>query len=116
MRPDYRKYIYFIRRADGEGPIKVGCSCVPKRRLIAITQWSPYPLTILASAPGEHWMERKLHRHFASSRSHFEWFHPTQELLSAIALIAQGADFYSAVAFTAPPDKYELRELAKVAA
>lgn len=77
--------VYFIRRADGVGPVKIGCSSVPEMRLECFQNWSPEPLCVLAYVPGSFLDEQRLHRQFASVRLHSEWFEPVPELLSLVA-------------------------------
>lgn len=81
--------VYFIRRADGEGPIKIGCSDVPDERLYVFATWHPYKLEILAAAPGGFDQENALHRYFDGSRVHGEWFEPTPELEWIIAQVKE---------------------------
>lgn len=78
-------YVYFIRRSDGEGPIKIGCSSTPETRLKQLTAWAPYPLAILATIPGDEGLEWRFHAAFAASHRHGEWFDPTPRLLLTIA-------------------------------
>lgn len=75
--------IYFLGPVGG-GPVKIGCSVLPLRRRDELQYWSPYPLEILTSAPGDMRDERRMHAHFRSSWSHGEWFKPTPELYALI--------------------------------
>lgn len=84
------KRIYFFRPAGAVGPIKIGCSHFPDVRLKAFAKWSPTPLELIVSAPGSKDLERYLHRRFAASRSHLEWFFVSDDLLKAIARIVAG--------------------------
>lgn len=79
--------IYFMRRADGVGPVKIGCSKWPEQRLQALQIWSPEPLEIVAAVAGTFADETRLHREFAEHRLHGEWFEATPRVLSAIARI-----------------------------
>lgn len=106
------KSIYFLRRKDGTGPIKIGCSSSPNRRLYDFGLWSPYPLELLAQVPGTHEIERKLHRHFADSHSHSEWFFPTPELVEAIRQIASGTPVAVAVDLTVERGRIRQRKAA----
>jgi transposase-like protein len=87
-KPSATGLVYFMRRADGVGPIKIGCSAWPERRLSALQIWSPHPLEIVASCQGAFADERRLHRQFADCRLHGEWFEATPELLATIARVA----------------------------
>lgn len=80
--------IYFMRRADGVGPIKIGCSRTPERRLRAMQIWSPEPLEILASVPGDFSDEQRLHRDLADYRLHHEWFEASRKVLAVVATAA----------------------------
>lgn len=83
-------FVYFIRRADGEGPVKIGCSQEPQNRLLALTAWSPYVLAIVASIPGDEALERRFHARFSAQHSHREWFSPSPELTLVMAQVAAG--------------------------
>jgi hypothetical protein len=85
------KHIYFLRPVGHEGPIKIGCSAWPADRLRVIAHWSPIPLELAAHALGDHTLERALHRKFAATRSHKEWFLASDELTAGIAAVAAGA-------------------------
>jgi hypothetical protein len=85
------KYIYFMRATSGEGPIKIGCSDKPRRRLIGCTIWSPVPLSIIAQTEGGFFHERAIHDKFASLRLHGEWFTASDELEAFVAAITAGS-------------------------
>jgi len=82
-------YIYFLRPVGASGPVKIGCSEMPARRLQTIARWSPVPLEIAAMVPGGLSIESWLHNRFAASRSHLEWYSATPELT---ALIREAAE------------------------
>ena len=90
--------IYFMRPVGQVGPIKIGCSRWPDHRLRDISNWSPLPLELIATGPGNFKLERALHDKFADSRSHKEWFHPNDILLGAIAKVADGTSIEEAFA------------------
>lgn len=81
-------YVYFMRRADGVGPIKIGCSKVPIHRLEAHQHWSPEILEIVATVEGGFTDEQRLHRQFASYRLHGEWFEASRPVLATVAKAA----------------------------
>lgn len=83
-------YVYFVRRQDGEGPVKIGCSEAPERRLQALMCWAPYPLALIATIPGDEELEHRFHNRFAAQHSHREWFHPSLELTQTIVAIRAG--------------------------
>lgn len=76
--------VYFIQRATGTGPIKIGCSASPEARRKQLGVNLKVELKILASAPGSYAEERSLHRQFSAHRITGEWFEPTDELVRLI--------------------------------
>lgn len=80
--------VYFMRRADNVGPVKIGCSAQPLDRLDQMQAWSPEPLTIVTSAPASFRTEQRLHRQFDHLRLHGEWFEAAQPLLALISRVA----------------------------
>lgn len=86
------KTVYFLRPIGKNGPIKIGCSMHPIKRLRTVEIWSPQKLEIAASAPGSHFHENALHHRFANQRLHGEWFKASAELTALIdSVIATGA-------------------------
>jgi hypothetical protein len=83
-------FVYFIKPIGMDGPIKIGCSKRPMGRLANLTLWSPSPLEILATIPGDAFLERKLHVYFASAHLHSEWFAASPELQALIAGLING--------------------------
>lgn len=96
------KHVYFIRRADGLGPIKIGCSRWPEDRRRQIGYDVRAETVILAVAPGGLEHEGEVHRRFSAHRTEnpdlpkraypvggrTEWFSPVPELLSLIEKVA----------------------------
>lgn len=90
--------IYFLRRPEGIGPIKVGYSRWPVKRLQACMAWSPYELAIIALLPvplsdrpkGLHYIERQFHQRYLGWRLHHEWHEPAALILSDVAEIDGG--------------------------
>jgi hypothetical protein len=74
------KCVYFMRPIGKRGPIKIGCSIRPAKRLRDVEIWSPDLLEIVATAPGDHAHERSLHGLFAEQRRHGEWFNWSKRL------------------------------------
>lgn len=105
MRNKPAQYVYFMRQVGGVGPIKIGVTRVPERRLQDLSVWAPVPLELLATAPGDNRLEKFLHRQHAHLRSHREWFHPDAELLARIELVRDGVSIEEA--FKA--EKYSVR-------
>jgi uncharacterized protein (DUF433 family) len=86
------KQIYFLRPVGQLGPIKIGCSKEPEGRLAMLAIMSPVRLEIVATVPGTHAEERKLHGMFASQWLHHEWFAASKELLALLDYVqAKGA-------------------------
>jgi hypothetical protein len=94
------KHVYFMRPVGMVGPIKIGCSRMLQDRLVQMATWSPFPLEIVYSEPGEHELERTLHRCFADYHSHLEWFHPGERLVAALNAMVAGAKIAEAVDLT----------------
>lgn len=65
--------VYFIEAGDG-GPIKIGLSLDVAARLVTLQASNPLPLRLLATMPGDHGIERELHRRFKGERLNGEWF------------------------------------------
>lgn len=84
------KYVYFLTLAEGDGPIKIGCSAVPNRRLHDIMAWSPFRLRILHTFPGGFDMEARIQGRFSDDHLHGEWFAPTKELHGFIEVLKAG--------------------------
>lgn len=92
------KRIYFMRRTDGTGPIKIGCSRYPEGRRKQIGSDTKADYVILAQAPGGYLLEGNLHFKFSAHREvpewagtrpypvggSNEWFKPVRALLSLI--------------------------------
>lgn len=91
MRDAVQPYVYFVRRADGEGPVKIGCSRTPALRLQSLMCWAPYRLALVATIPGDSVVERRFHALFRDQHSHSEWFEPTPELVAVMNAVAAGA-------------------------
>lgn len=83
--------VYFARPIGMDGPIKIGCSNHPLGRVIGLSEWSPFPLEVVATCPGGYALERNLHDCFAAWWSHKEWFRANPRLLAGIAALAAGA-------------------------
>lgn len=71
--------VYFCQSIVG-GPIKVGLTDHPWRRLSALQIGNPYRLRFVGFLPGDRADEQALHEVFASARLRGEWFHPTPDL------------------------------------
>lgn len=97
LRAPRPRFVYFVRRADGEGPVKIGCSEYPETRVTTLAVWSPYPLAIVATLPGDEALERQFHTLFIEHWSHREWFHGVPAIEQAIREINAGTFDLSAL-------------------
>lgn len=88
-KPAEKGFIYFMRRADGVGPVKIGCSKWPAERLAMFASWSPEPLEIVTTAQGTFRDESRIHRQFAEYRLHSEWFEAAPPVLAMVASVAR---------------------------
>lgn len=77
-----RVFVYFV---EGAGLIKIGHATNPVDRFFGMLTGCPVPLSLLAAAPGGPTLETALHRRFAGSRAHGEWFRTSAELSDVIA-------------------------------
>jgi hypothetical protein len=73
------RYVYVIQSSTGH--IKIGCSFNPKSRAGVVSSHSVFPARLIAMWPGVEADEIALHRQFTASRSHGEWFSPTEDVL-----------------------------------
>jgi hypothetical protein len=88
MKPGQR--VYFIKPVGMDGPIKIGCSDKPARRLLTLAAWSPFELEMIGSVPGSFRDENALHRRFANLHTRKEWFMSSPLLRQTIELILAG--------------------------
>lgn len=84
------KYIYFIKPVGMDGPIKIGCSDKPAKRLISLSAWSPFELELIGSVPGGFEEESRLHRRFSDLHTRKEWFMSSPALRQTIERILNG--------------------------
>lgn len=80
-------FVYFIQGVDG-GPVKIGTSGDPARRLRQVMDWVPFDLRILATAPGGFLTEAYLHHKFHADRLRREWFAPSDDLMSFVGAVS----------------------------
>lgn len=90
-------FVYFIRPVGMEGPVKIGYSAKPQKRLMELSVWSPFPLEIAAIVPGNSFLEHALHQKFSAQHSHREWFSPSEELTNLIAALSSGMSIQEAI-------------------
>jgi hypothetical protein len=98
------RLVYFARRTDGTGPIKIGCSTGPACRVKQLGFDYGAKFEVLAEASGSLGTERGLHRRFAYCHTaapvredrigplpgDTEWFEAVPELLELIDGIKAG--------------------------
>jgi len=94
------RQVYFMRRVDGTGPIKIGCSDYPKSRAAQLSSDYGCAIEVLATVPGDFIDERNLHLKLARYRcappfgrqserktpvgGHSEWFEPSPAVLAVL--------------------------------
>lgn len=66
--------VVYVLGTPGSNTVKIGRTTGLARRVADIQRMSPVPLVVLWTHLGGHELETWLHRHFASRRSHGEWF------------------------------------------
>lgn len=81
------RFVYFAKVIEMESPIKIGCTSNPDMRLQRLMAWVPFQMEIMAFAPGGYVEESRVHRRFASSRLHGEWFSIDPALTAFISAI-----------------------------
>lgn len=78
--------IYFVR-VNSNGPIKIGYTKDPERRLMNLQGASPYPLTMVGLRKGTLSDEKCLHDILQEHRiidGGKEWYNPVKEVLNEI--------------------------------
>lgn len=103
-------FVYFARPIGLHGPVKIGCSAAPLERLKTLMTWSPIPLEIAATVPGDGKLERRIHGLFAKSHSHHEWFHASAELSQLIFSLAAGKPVAELIDIGAPIIRFRARK------
>lgn len=82
--------VYFIRPIGFDGPIKIGTSNAPLKRMQSLREWCPFPLEILVTVPGNGKLERQFHTRFAHLHESSEWFTAAPELVDCVAQLQAG--------------------------
>lgn len=85
--------VYFIKPIGMDGPIKIGYSKCPEKRLVALSMWSPWPLEIIGSVKGIRKDETNFHSRFKDLHSHRKWFRTSPLLLETIAAVLKAGNF-----------------------
>lgn len=81
--------IYFIQEGD-DGPVKIGFSNNPGRRLQQLKTSTSKPLKLLAVIEGDAGKERELHAAFQEHHISREWFKPVTDIFLYIDSMARG--------------------------
>jgi hypothetical protein len=84
---EYRPAWVYVIEAPAASLFKIGNSLDARQRLQTLSGISPVPLRLVATAWGCAAVERTLHRAFADTRSHGEWFRDSADLRELIALM-----------------------------
>ncbi|APL94105.1 hypothetical protein AI27_06475 [Sphingomonas sp. BHC-A] len=82
--------VYFLQHG-ASGPVKVGYSKRPEKRIATIATSCPDPIVVLAVIDGSHALEQRIHRAFRAHRYRGEWLRPTDEVISFVTLCASAS-------------------------
>ena len=83
--------VYFIGRGR-KGPIKIGFSKDPQKRMKSLQTGSAEPLSMLGLVKGGRAIEAIIHRRLARNRLHGEWFERCPEVESFISSAQEEVD------------------------
>jgi len=75
--------VYFVRQGV-DGPIKIGVSSRPEKRLITLQSANPETLFLLGTIRGDKNVETQLHQKFCRFLKRGEWYYPAPEFISEI--------------------------------
>jgi hypothetical protein len=93
----FSDFVYFIKPVGMDGPIKIGWSKLPARRLLSLSVWSPFKLELLHVIPGSFALEQTIHRCLWRSHSHNEWFQSTDEVRAFVEKLLNGLPVEEAI-------------------
>lgn len=79
-----RQVVYFVLASQSR-KVKIGLTANPDRRLAGLQTGSAEPLELLGVVAGGRRLETRLHRELVADRSHGEWFHCTETVMSRVA-------------------------------
>ncbi len=82
-------WVYFAQVAIPDGPIKIGISKNPERRISILQESMPYDLVCLGVIGGNFKLEKRLHMALQGDRLRCEWFRPSADLLVFIGKYAK---------------------------
>lgn len=100
-------YTYVVQVGD-DGPVKVGSSVDPRRRLAELQRECPYALTVVWIVEGGRELERHVHRQLEGWRLHHEWY--SADTLVPLRLLLDGERVLDHV----PDAQTEIDELRKL--
>lgn len=86
------RYVYFAK-VEELRKMKIGCSVRPFDRLVAIAEWVPFKVEIVATTPGGVTLEKQFHSHFQKEWSHMEWFNISPRMEKMVDDIQAGREF-----------------------
>lgn len=89
-------FVYFLECKQSK-LVKIGSSVAPITRLETYQAWSPVPLTLICTIPGDAKLERNIHNCFADCHSHGEWFFREDRLDKAIKALIAGVPVHEAI-------------------
>jgi hypothetical protein len=82
-------FVYFV--AARGGPIKIGSSMNPKRRIASLQTTHPRQLRLMVAVPGGAALEREYHRRFAAHRLEGEWFERHPDIMAEITRLRRAS-------------------------
>lgn len=85
-------YVYFVQQGES-GPIKIGYSINPDRRIPELQTGSAWRLNLIGIHEGSQRVESGLHKRFSGYRMHGEWFMPCSELVEVATGVAVESTF-----------------------
>lgn len=89
--------IYFLKPVGMDGPIKIGFTTMFDKRVMELANWSPIPLELIGTVPGNLSQESLIHRSFADDHSHREWFRATPRVNAFIEAVLATRDLHPAI-------------------
>jgi hypothetical protein len=90
-------FVYFIKPVGQDGPVKIGVSVTTRKRLEALAAWSPAPLEIVVSIPGDRSLEQNLHQCFDDLLIHHEWFRADPRITALMDKLLAGVPVGEAI-------------------
>lgn len=80
------KHVYFARRKDGTGPVKIGVSRIPEYRIYRMSR----DLEVIATVPGVDFLERQFHTLLRDWHIGHEWFEASDAVLFVVEQVKAG--------------------------